>query len=329
MRCSQVPAAVALCSIWFASCGQTSQPEEPHTRPTIAVIPKGTTHVFWKSVEAGARKAGEELGVNIVWKGPLKENDRAQQIALVEQFVSEGIDGIVLAPLDDRALLRPVRTAARSQIPVVIIDSGLRAEVGQDFASFVATDNRQGGRLAGRRLAELLGGKGEVVLLRYQVGSASTVNREEGFLETLSEYPDIKLLVDNQYAGATAGEAIRKSQELLDDLRRSDGIFCPNESSTYGMLVTLRKNNLAGRLKFVGFDASVELIEALKRDEIQGLVVQNPFRMGYDGVRTVVKVTQGTEVPPRIDTGVELVTGENVNDPSIRHNFHFLTSRHE
>ena len=319
MRYSQALAGVvALCGILVASCGGDSPSVPPDTRLTIAVIPKGTTHVFWKSVEAGARKAGEELDLNIVWKGPLKENDRAMQISLVEQFVSEGVDGIVLAPLDDRALLRPVRTSIRSQIPVVIIDSGLQAEVGRDFASFVATDNREGGRLAGRRLAELLGGKGGVVLLRYQVGSASTVNREEGFLETLSEYPDIKLLVDNQYAGATAGEAIQKSQELLDELRRCDGVFCPNESTTYGMLVTLRKHNLAGRLKFVGFDTSAELIEALKKDELQGLVVQNPFRMGYDGVRTVLKVIQGMEVPPRIDTGVELVTGENLNDPAIR-----------
>ena len=314
---SLIVVAVVLIALLVA-CGPDSSPVQPDTRLTIAVIPKGTTHVFWKSVEAGARKAGEELDINIVWKGPLKENDRAQQIALVEQFVGEGVDGIVLAPLDDRALLRPVKAAAMSQITVVIIDSGLRAEVGQYFASFVATDNREGGRLAGRRLAELLGGKGEVVLLRYQVGSASTTNREEGFLETLSEYPDIKLLVDNQYAGATAGEAIQKSQELLDHLRRSDGVFCPNESSTYGMLVTLRKNNLAGRLKFVGFDASPELIDALKKGEIQGLVVQNPFRMGYDGVRIVVGSIRGRDVAQRIDTGVELVTRENLNDPAIR-----------
>ena len=310
--------AVALCATLAESCGGNSQPVPPDTRLTIAVIPKGTTHVFWRSVEAGARKAGEELDVSIVWKGPLKENDRAQQISLVEQFVSEGINAIVLAPLDDRALLRPVKTAARSRIPVVIIDSGLRAQVGQDFASFVATDNREGGRLGGRRLVELLGGKGKVVLLRYLVGSASTSKREEGFLETLAEYPDIEVLVDNQYAGATAGEAIQKSEELLDELRRSDGVFCPNESATYGMLVTLRKYNLAGQVKLVGFDSSAELIRALKKDEIQGLVVQDPFRIGYDGVRTALEVIQGKHVPPRIDTGVELVTAENLHDPAIR-----------
>lgn len=309
---------LAVGAFLVVSCGPAPGPAPSAGRDTIAVIPKGTTHVFWKSVEAGARQAGEEEGVDIVWKGPLKENDRAQQIALVEQFVSEGVDGIVLAPLDDRALIRPVRSAGESHIPVVIIDSALQGQVGRDFTSFVATDNRKGGRLAGQHMARLLEGKGDVVLLRYQVGSASTTNREEGFLEALAPFPEIRLLVENQYAGATAGEAIQKSQQLLDELRRADGIFCPNESSTYGMLVTLRKNNLAGSVKFVGFDASPELVEALGRDEIQGLVVQNPFRMGYEGVHAVLRRIQGGEVSPRIDTGVELVTRENLDHPDIR-----------
>jgi len=147
-----------------ALAGGLLQAEE--ARWKIAVIPKGTTHVFWKSVEAGARAAGEELGVDIVWKGPLKENDRAQQIAIVEQFLTEGVAGIVLAPLDDTALRRPVQTAMQKKIPVVIIDSALRGEPGKDFVSFVATDNRKGGRLAGEELARLLNGQGRLVLLR-------------------------------------------------------------------------------------------------------------------------------------------------------------------
>ena len=171
--------------------------------------------------------------------------------------------------------------------------------------------------MAGKHMVSLLGGKGKVVLLRYAVGSASTTNREAGFLEVLSKYPDITLLVDNQYAGATAGETIQKSQEMLDYLRQADGIFCPNESSTYGMLVTLRKNKLAGHIKFVGFDSSVELISALEKNEINGLVVQNPFRMGYQGVHTVLEATRDGQVSERIDTGVQLLTRDNLNDPEI------------
>lgn len=284
----------------------------------IAVIPKGTTHLFWKSVEAGARKAEAELGVEIIWKGPLKENDRAQQIAIVEQFVTEGVSGIVLAPLDDAALVRPVNDAAQKKMPVVIFDSALKSEPGKDFVSFVATNNHKGGSLGGEQLAKLLGGKGKVVLLRYQIGSASTVEREAGFVEAIGKNPDIKIISDNRYAGATAGEAKTASMNMLDKIKEADGIFCPNESSTFGMLLALRQTNLAGKIKFVGFDTSPPLIEALEKGEIDALVAQDPTRMGYEGVKTIVEHIRGKAVPAVIDTGVRLITRDNLNTPEIK-----------
>jgi ribose transport system substrate-binding protein len=290
--------------------------EAPRMR--IAVIPKGTTHVFWKSVEAGAKEAGKELGVEIVWKGPLKENDRAQQIAIVEQFVTEGVAGIVLAPLDDTALKRPVAMALEKKIPVVIIDSALKGEAGKDFLSFVATNNRKGGEMGGVRLAERLGGKGKVSLLRYQVGSASTDEREAGFLEAIAKSPDIRILVDNRYAGATAGEAKTAAMNMLDNLKASDGVFCPNESSTFGMLLALRQNHLAGKVKFVGFDTSPVLIDALRKGEIDALVAQDPQRMGYLGVKTLVDHLRGRRVDAVVDTGVALVTPENLGTVEIK-----------
>lgn len=301
----------------LASCGESADSSGTSIE-SIAVIPKGTTQKFWKSVEAGAYQAGEELYVNIIWKGPMKENDRALQIALVEQFVTEGVSGIVLAPLDETALIRPVREAAGQGIPVVIFDSDLKAEVGKDFLSFVATDNLAGGQKAGERVVDLLQGRGKVALLRYQVGSASTTRREEGFLEIINRYPGIEVILDNQYGGATSGEVIQKSEELLDTLREADAIFCPNEATTYGMLVTLRKHNLAGKVRFVGFDSSEELLRAMGTGEIDALVVQNPRKMGYLGVSTLVKHLRGEEVPERIDTGVALVTPDRLSDPEIR-----------
>ena len=287
-------------------------------KPRIAVIPKGTTHVFWKSVEAGAQAAGKEFGVEIVWKGPLKENDRAQEIAIVEQFVTEGVSGIVLAPLDDTALKRPVAMAMEKKIPVVIIDSALKGEPGKDFLSFVATNNRKGGTMGGTRLAELLGGKGKVSLLRYQVGSASTDEREAGFMEALAKYPDIRLVVDNRYAGATAGEAKTAAMNMIDNLKESDGVFCPNESSTFGMLLALRQNNLAGKIKFVGFDTSPVLLDALKKGEINALVAQDPQKMGYLGVKALVEHLRGQKVDAVVDTGVALVTPDNLASPEIK-----------
>src|SRR6266540_4040870 len=149
---------------------------------TIAVIPKGTTHEFWKSINAGAFKAREELRekglkVDVIWKGPLKEDDRDHQIQVVENFITRRVSGIVLAPLDSQALVRPVGMAAQDKVPVVIIDSGLKSD---KYVSFVANDNYKGGVMAGEYLSQLLNGKGNVILLRYQVGSASTEERETG-----------------------------------------------------------------------------------------------------------------------------------------------------
>src|SRR5437016_14661131 len=138
-----------------AGCGggNTGTGSSSSGQYTIAVIPKGTSHVYWQSIHAGAQQAAKEFGVNIIWRGPLREDDRDSQVSEVEGFVSRGVSGIVLAPLDEAALMSPVADAKRSNIPVVIIDSGLK---GSDYVSFVATDNRKGGRLAGEHLAGLL-----------------------------------------------------------------------------------------------------------------------------------------------------------------------------
>ena len=304
--------------VLLCACGGDEQGKAGKGAVRVAVIPKGTTHVFWKSVEKGARDAGKELGVNVIWQGPLHENDRAQQIAIVEQFVSEGIEGIVLAPLDNVALCRPVHSAMSRKIPVVIFDSPLVGDAGKDFTAFVATNNMQGGRIGGEKLAELLGGKGKVVLLRYMEGSASTMEREAGFLEVIRKHEGIKVIVDNRYGGATAGEAQTASLDLLDRIREADGIFCPNESTTFGMLLAMRQSNIAGKKIFVGFDASPPLLEGLRGGQINALVVQNPYKMGYEGVKTLVRHLNGEEIPLETDTGVKLVTTDNIESPDIQ-----------
>jgi len=267
---------------------------------------------------AGAKAAVAEFGADIVWKGPLKENDRAQQIQIVEQFASEGVSGIVLAPLDAAALVRPVTAAMSKKIPVVIIDSALKGEAGKDFVSFVATNNRKGGQMGGEELARVLQGKGNVVLLRYQVGSASTDEREAGFLDAMKAQSGVKVTVDNRYGGATAGEAKTAAMNMVDRLKEAQGIFCPNESSTFGMLLALRQNNLAGKVRFVGFDTSPPLIDALRKGEIDALVAQDPTRMGYLGVKTCVEAIKGNTVEKAVDTGARLITRDNLNDPEIR-----------
>jgi ribose transport system substrate-binding protein len=287
----------------------------------IAVIPKGTTHEYWKSINAGAVKAERELRargtrVTIIWKGPLLEDDREQQIQVVENFVARGVSAIVLAPLDSKALVAPVEDAVKAGIPVIVIDSALRSDMP---ASVVATDNRKGGQIGARRLGSLLGGKGRVVMLRYEVGSASTEEREAGFLEVMkSEFPGIELVSTDQYGGATRETAFKAAQNLLNRFgERMDGIFAPNESTASGTLLALREQGLAGKVRFVGFDANEQLVKALRQGEVQGLVVQDPFKMGYTGVMTAVAVLRHERVAPVIDTGVGLVTAENMDDPAV------------
>lgn len=286
---------------------------------TIAVIPKGTTHEFWKSVHAGAVKAERETsGVKIVWQGPLREDDRNNQIQVVESHVSKGTSAICLAPLDARALRNAVRDANARKIPVVILDSDIERE-GVDLVSFVATDNFKAGQLAGEALGKQLDGKGNVVVLRYQVGSASTEAREKGFLDAIAKFAGIKVLSSNQYAGATAETARKTSADLLSSLQQQkiDGVFCPNESSTFGMLLALQDRQLAGKVKFVGFDSSEKLVDGLKAGKITGLIVQNPFKMGYESVKAAVAALDGKPVEKRIDTGCAVITKENLDKPEI------------
>lgn len=302
-----------------AGCGSSSDEPGDETLQ-IAVIPKGTTHEFWKSIHAGAEKAAQELDVEVIWQGPQKEDDRQMQIQVVQNFISRGIDAIVLAPLDSRSLVGPVETAAGRGIPVIIIDSGLDSE---SQASFIATNNYEGGRMAGRRLAEMIGGEGNVVMLRYQEGSASTSAREQGFLDALEEYaPEAELLVSNMYAGATMERALQVSQNVLNRFAEIDGIFTPNESSTQGMLRAMETSGRSGNVAFVGFDVNETLLRALRDGKLGGLVVQDPFDMGYAGVKTAVAVIREEAVEPQIDTRSVLVTAENVDDPDIQELLH-------
>src|SRR5437660_805262 len=312
---------IVLAAIVALNCNRSGS-KSGKKKLTIAVIPKRTSHEFWKSIHAGAIKAAREFSspdaqIDVIWKGPLREDDREQQIQVVEGFTSQGVNGIVLAPLDSRALARPVEEAKNAGVPTVIIDSALESN---SIASFVATDNRKGGMLGADRLGEVLGGKGKVILLRYAEGSASTEEREAGFLQEMKQkYPNIELISTDQYAGATRDTAKRASENLLNRFGDEvQGIFCPNESTTAGMLSALQDIGKAGKVMFVGFDTSQTFVDAMRAKQLHGIVVQNPFNMGYLGVRTMVEQLQGKPVERRIDTGVTMITPENLDAPATQ-----------
>ncbi|MDQ2985492.1 MAG: substrate-binding domain-containing protein [Armatimonadota bacterium] len=282
----------------------------------IAVIPKGATHEFWKSVRAGADEAGKELGVEILWKGPEKENNLEEQIKIVEDFTTMNVSGIVLAPLDDTGLRVPVSEAQKKNIPVVIFDSAIN-EV--ETVSFVATDNFKGGQMAGEEVLRLLNGNGRVIMMRCQEGSASTEEREAGFLDVMKKAPGITMVSDNQYGGATTESAQKTAENLLASFGgKFDAIFCSNESTTFGTLRAFEDAGVTGKVKFVGFDASAKLLDGLQAAKIDGLIVQNPRKMGYLGVKNMVAHIKGEPVEKRIDTGATLVTKANFAEDEIQ-----------
>ena len=297
--------------------GQTSGAKKHR----IAVVPKGTAHEFWKSIHAGAQRAADERGVEIIWKGPQVENDTAGQIDTVRTFITKEVDGICLAPNHSQSLMEVVDEANASNIPVVIFDSGLAA--GAKFLSYVATDNFHGGQLAAQTLAKAIDEKGDVVLLRYRAGSESTEQREEGFLAEIKNYPKINVVSSDQYGEATTQQALEKSTQLL--LKYGDriqGIFAVNESNCNGMLEALKNSGHSGRIKFIAFDPSEKLVDGLRTGEVHGIVLQDPVSMGYQAVCTMVDHLDGKQVPAKVPTGEYVATRENIDSEDSQRLLH-------
>lgn len=300
--------------------GQSAQPaasgggaaEGP--KYTIAVIPKGTTHDFWLTVKAGAEDAAKEFNAKTYWKGPDKETEVVKQLNIIEDFITMEVDAIVMAACDENAMIDVVKRAKDAGIPVVTIDSGVKSD---EPVTFVATDNVAGAKAAGNELARLIGGKGEVGLIPFVKGAATSEMREQGFKEALAEFPDIKL-VSTLYSESDAAKGMNVTQDMITANPNLAGIFAANEGGAIGAAQAIRADDKVGAIKLVAFDASDEEIAALKEGVIQALVVQNPYKMGYEGVKAAVDYLEGRPVEKRIDTGVTVVTMENFGQPDVQ-----------
>jgi ribose transport system substrate-binding protein len=285
----------------------------------IVIIPKSGEALFWKATHAGAKFGTMGLnGVEISWRAPQSESDSKQQIDIIDKCVSEGVSGVILSPISYDAPINAVSNVMKKKIPVLIFDSALKGTPGKDFICFVGIDNKKAGKTAGDHLANLLNGKGKVVLLRHIKGQANTAEREEGFLDAISEYPNIRVIEKDHYGGGTSDEAKKVSKNMLSQLKEADGVFCPNETTTLGMLYALREANMAGKIEFVGFDTPAIVIEALEKGEISAVIGQDPSRMGYESVKTIVDYIHGKTIPSTIDIGVHIITRKNLNDPDIK-----------
>jgi len=282
--------------------------------PKILVSPKGLVHNFWLTVKAGADSAGKEFNAEVIWKGPAQETDVAAQMAILEDYITKRVDAIVLAACDTKALNPLIDRAMDSGIPVITIDSGV------DYdrpLSFIATDNIKGAMEAARVLAELIGYKGNVACMPHVPGAATAIMREQGFLEGIKAYPDIKV-VAVQYSQSDVAIAMAVMENILTAHPGLDGVFAANEAGAIGCTQALVSRGLAGKVKLVAFDASPNQIEALQQGRIQALIVQDPFKMGYLGVKYALDAIAKKEIPKRVDTGVYVVTKENFSTPEIQ-----------
>lgn len=280
----------------------------------IAVIPKGTTSIYWVSVKSGAEAAGKEFGYAIQWNGPERETDRERQIQIVEDFIVQKVDGVVLAPNDKDALAPSVDKLASVKIPCAIVDSSVNTS---NYLTFAATDNYQGGVLAARRMGQILSGKGNLIVLKFVPGSASTTERENGFIDTIGkEFPNMKI-VDSKYGQDTVETALSAAEDLLTRNKDVQGFYACNAPTAVGALQALQSQKRP-EIKLVGFDAEKALIDGLKAGQIDALIVQNPYKMGYEGVKAVVMAIQGKPVEKKIDTGVAVVTKDKLDQPDIK-----------
>jgi ribose transport system substrate-binding protein len=316
----RLTAASALIAVTMGSgCGGSKTGAASPPPLTIAVIPKGQVHVFWQTVRAGAEAAGREAGVAIVWSAPQVETDFSGQASIVEDFVNRKVAAIVLAPSHQKSLVPAAERAVAAGIPLVVIDSRLDSEA---VASYVATDNTQGGVLAARALGKALGGNGKVAVVGIAAGAGSGIERETGFQETIrKEFPGIKV-VGLQYTDSDRTKALTVAEDFLTRYPDLTGLFGSNESSAVGAFRAVENRGLRGKVKVVGFDASSDLLQGLRDGAIDALVVQNPYRIGFEGVRAAVAAARKQPVDKRVDTGTVVVTRENVDDPEVARVLH-------
>ena len=302
-------ALVALLLLTPTACRQDS------SKRVIGVVPKGTNHIFWQTVRAGALAAADEFDFEILWNAPQIETDSSRQITIVENLINRKVDGIVLAPVDEEALVGVVERAAEHGIPVSIFDSALNSD---RIVSFIATDNYSSGVMAAERMGKILGGRGKVGVIGFMPGSASTMKRESGFVDTIEkQFPGIEV-VGVKYTMADRAKALAEAENLMTAHPDLAGLFADNESSTDGTVRAVKQRGMAGKVQIVGYDASPELIEELKAGTIDSIVVQNPFKMGYESTKAIGLHLRGEQPVREMDSGAHLILRENIEQPAIQ-----------
>lgn len=302
--------SVALAALVLALAGcQTNQ------KKTIAVIPKGTSHQFWVSVQRGAEKAGKEFNVNLEWSGPPQETEYGRQLEILDAMINRKVDGIAVAATDKKVLSQSINRAMEAGIPVTVFDSGLDST---NYISYVATDNKEAGRMGAREMGRLLGGKGKIGVVQHLPGSVSTTDREDGFMEVIAkEFPGITIAA-KQYGMSDRSKSMAAAENMLTAHPDLDGFFCSTEPSATGTALAVKSRGATGKVKIVAFDSNESMIADLRGGVIQAMVVQDPFKIGFEAVRTIHDKLSGKTPPKRMDLEGRVITLENVDQPDVQ-----------
>jgi len=309
MKLRSLALGAALVGGWWlavSGCGRQS-------KKVIGLIPQGRSHLFWQSIHAGRVAAARETGVEVAWNAPTSETDYSGQLQVMEAMINRRVDAIAVSPIDKKIMVGVVERAAREGIPVIIYDTAIDTE---HYVCRVGTDNYAGGQLAAERMGQILEGKGKVLMVKCMPGSGSTLLREQGFEDTLAKkYPGIRI-VDWRFGMSDFAKSLAVAENMLTAHPDADGMFASNETGSVGAAQALRGRQ--SKVKLVGFDWSPTLLEDLKTGAIDSLVVQHPFKMGYEAVMAAVRKLRGETVPRLHNLPPRLITRENLFDPDVQ-----------
>jgi ribose transport system substrate-binding protein len=292
----------------FSACNRSHQ-------KVIGVIPKATSHLFFVSVHAGVEQAAHDLHVNVLWNGPADETDYTRQIEIVDSMISRRVDALAISATDERAQVAPLQRAQKAGIPVTVFDSAVNLD---GYVSFIATDNYAAGCTAARKLAALIGGKGTVGMVMQKPGGTSTELRERGFADTIGkEFPAVRI-VARQYGMADPARSRAAAENILAAHPDLGGIFASSEASSIGSILAIRSRNLSGKIKLVTFDFSDTHIEALKDGAIDVMLVQDPYRIGYEAVKSLAEKLDGVTPPKHLELLARVIVKADLDKPDVR-----------
>ena len=285
----------------------------------IAVIVKTVNSTFWQNVQKGADAAMKAGGGSntMTFQGPAAESAIADQVNMVENAVNRKVSGIVLAPSDPDALVPAVKKAWEARIPVVIIDSMLSKGSEQYYQSFLATDNKKAGELAAKALIDKVGKEGKIAVMSYVAGAGSEIGRVGGFTDYIKANSKLQI-VGPFYSQSQMATALNQTTDVLAANSDLKGIFGANEPTAIGMGRALKQSGKAGKVVAIGFDGNQDLQEFVKDGTLSAIAVQGSFQMGELGVQTVLKAMNKEKVEKFVDTGVVVVTKDNIDKPEAK-----------